>query len=571
MDRITSGLLKAFREEQSLLQDLAESVLFEQFVNYCIVSKEYNGSFSLEDIHVGGGADKALDGIAIIVNGSLINTKEELEDLEKSNKYLDVEFILVQSKTSSSFDAGDIAKFLLGTQDFFSNNPALPNNQQIRDKSEIKEQLYNKSNLFKNRNPICKMYYVTTGKWFDDKHLKATIEPLKKNIEDMQMFQQVQFYPIDAEKLQNLYRFVNNKISREIKFEKRTALPEIDDVREAYIGILPAREYLKLIIDESDNIIRGLFYDNIRDFQGDNDVNQEIKATIESDEQKSFVLYNNGITIVAENINVVGDKITISDYQIVNGCQTSYVLYYNRELIDDSLCIPIKIIAIARDNRLKNNIVKANNRQTPVKLEELQALTDFQKKLEEYYNSLADEKRLYYERRPKQFNGIEGIEKIRIVDISSQIRCFASMFLEQAHNAGRYHAKLQEEVKQNIFLSSHDPIGYYVSAYSKFRLDTIFRKAHIDSKYRNFRYHLLNIFRIQISGLNMPEISSNKFIKYCEKMEQILHNDNECKEAFIRATTIIDKVVNEKYNGNYDRSSAKTLLFSRQIKAKLQL
>ncbi|MEH2113191.1 hypothetical protein [Nostoc sp.] len=274
MDRITSGFLKAFRQEQSLPEDLAQFELFEHFVNYCIVSKEYNDTFSLEDIHVGGGTDKALDGIAILVNGSLISSKEELEDLEKRNRYLDVEFILVQSKTSSTFDAGDIAKFLLGSQDFFSENPELPENDKVGDKSEIIGLIYNQSNLFKNRNPICKLYYVTTGKWFDDQHLKGTIETLKKNIENMQMFEKVYFYPIDADNLQNLYRLANNKISRQIKFEKRTALPEIEDVREAYIGILPAREYLKLITDESDNIIRGLFYDNVRDFQGKNDVNQ---------------------------------------------------------------------------------------------------------------------------------------------------------------------------------------------------------------------------------------------------------------------------------------------------------
>ncbi|PHM05834.1 AIPR protein, partial [Nostoc sp. 'Peltigera malacea cyanobiont' DB3992] len=166
------------------------------FVNYCIVYKEYNDSFVLEDIHVGGGADKALDGIAIIVNGSLINSKEELEDLEKRNKYLDVEFILIQSKTSSSFDAGDIAKFLLGSKDFFSENSGLPENEQVRDKSEIMELIYKKSNLFKTRNPICKLYYATTGKWLDDQHLKVTIESLKKNLEDIQIFEKVFFHPM---------------------------------------------------------------------------------------------------------------------------------------------------------------------------------------------------------------------------------------------------------------------------------------------------------------------------------------------------------------------------------------
>jgi len=424
------------------------------------------------------------------------------------------------------------------------------------------ELIYNKSNLFKTRNPICKLYYVTTGKWFDDQHLKGIIESLKKNLEDIQIFEKVLFNPIDAENLQNLYRLANNKISREIKFEKRTALPEIEDVREAYIGILPAREYLKLIIDESANIIKGLFYDNVRDFDGDNEVNREIEATIKSDNHKSFVLYNNGITIVAEDINVVGDKMTITDYQIVNGCQTSHVLYYNQQSIDDSLYIPIKIIALARDSKLKNNIIKANNRQTPVKIEELEALTDFQKKLEEYYKSIPEEKQLFYERRPRQFNGIQGIEKIRIVDIPSQMRCFASMFLEQAHNAGRYRANLQEEIRKKIFLSSHDPIGYYVSAYAKFRLEALFRKRHIEGKYKPFKYHMLNIFRIQVSGKDMPPINSNKFIKYCENMEKILSDENKCKEAFLITTEIIDKAV----NNNYDRASAKTITFSRTIK-----
>ncbi|MDF5736839.1 MULTISPECIES: AIPR family protein [unclassified Nostoc] len=562
MDRITVGLLNAFKQEQSFPEDLGQSELFEHFVNYCIVSKEYNESFTLEDIHVGGGADKALDGIAIIVNGNLINSKEELEDLEKRNKYLDVEFILIQSKTSSSFDAGDIAKFLLGSKEFFIENSGLPENEQVSYKSEIMELIYNKSNLFKTRNPICKLYYVTTGKWLDDQHLKGTIESLKRNLEDIQIFENVLFNPIDAENLQNLYRLANNKISREIRFEKRTALPEIEDVREAYIGILPAREYLKLIIDESANIIKGLFYDNVRDFDVDNEVNQEIEATIKSDNHKSFVLYNNGITIVAEDINVVGDKMTITDYQIVNGCQTSHVLYYNQKSIDDSLYIPIKIIALARDSKLKNNIIKANNRQTPVKIEELEALTDFQKKLEEYYKSIPEEKQLFYERRPRQFNGIQGIEKIRIVDIPSQMRCFASMFLDQAHNAGRYRANLQEETRKKIFLSAHDPIGYYVSAYAKFRLEAFFRKRQIEGKYKPFKYHMLNIFRIQVSGKDMPPINSNKFIKYCEDMEKTLSDENKCKEAFLRTTEIIDKAVNK----NYDRASAKTITLSRTIK-----
>ncbi|AFY50051.1 AIPR protein [Nostoc sp. PCC 7524] len=561
MDRITAGLLNSFKKQQSFPEDLRESELFEHFVNYYVISKEYNDQFGLEDVHVGGSADKALDGIAIIVNGSLITSKEELEDLEKKNKYLDVEFILIQSKTSSNFDAGEIAKFLLGATDFFSENSELPANAQIKEKSQLMELIYDKSSLFKNRKPLCKLYYVTTGKWLDDKHLKVTIDGLSKRLDDMGIFERVTFNPIDANGIQNLYRLANNKISRQIKFERRTTIPKIEDVNQAYISILPASEYLKLITDEDGNLIRGLFYDNVRGFQGENDVNQEIKATINSDDRQFFVLFNNGITIVAEYVDPVGDLITIKDYQIVNGCQTSYILYNNRESIDDSLYIPIKIIALDRDSKLKNKIIKTNNRQTPVKLEELEALTDFQKKLEEYYNSMPDDKKLYYERRPRQFNGIDEIEKIRIIDIRSQMRCFASMFLEQAHNAGRYHAKLQEETKDKIFLPSHNPIGYYVSAYAKFCLDSLFRKRQIDAKYSSFKYHMLNILRIQIAGKNIPDLATNKFGKYCELIEQALWDDNQCKDILLNTTKIIDQAV----DGDYDRSLAKTQAFSNAI------
>ena len=119
MDRITSSYLQAFKQAQSFPDDSQESVLFEHFVNYCIVSKEYNAQFSLEDVHVGGGRDLGMDGIAIIVNGNLITSPEELDDFAKSNKYLDVEFIFIQSKTSNSFDAKEIGTFLGGVESFF--------------------------------------------------------------------------------------------------------------------------------------------------------------------------------------------------------------------------------------------------------------------------------------------------------------------------------------------------------------------------------------------------------------------------------------------------------------------
>ena len=113
MDRITQGLLKDFKKEQSLPEEIEQYILFEHFANYCVISKEYNDNFAIDDVHVGGKQDISIDGIAIIVNNLLVTSLDEIDDLAKMNKFLDVSFILIQSKTSSNFDSGDIAKFLL--------------------------------------------------------------------------------------------------------------------------------------------------------------------------------------------------------------------------------------------------------------------------------------------------------------------------------------------------------------------------------------------------------------------------------------------------------------------------
>jgi AIPR protein len=60
--------------------------------------------------------------------------------------------------------------------------------------------------------------------------------------------------------------------------------------------------------------------------------------------------------------------------------------------------VPVRII-VSDDDDIKNKIIKATNRQTPVKNEELIALTDFQKSLEQYFVAQPEESRLYYERR----------------------------------------------------------------------------------------------------------------------------------------------------------------------------
>ena len=90
------------------ISDLSEDKRFEHFSAYCIVSSRYQEDFDTNDLVVGAGADLNVDSFAVLVNGRLATDADFVSDILEINGYLDVEFIIVQSKTSSTFDAAAI-------------------------------------------------------------------------------------------------------------------------------------------------------------------------------------------------------------------------------------------------------------------------------------------------------------------------------------------------------------------------------------------------------------------------------------------------------------------------------
>ena len=89
MDRITKKLLQDFLKAQEM-EPSDEANDFELFCNYSILSNEYNKTFDAKTITVGAGADTGIDGLAIIVNGHLVEDTDEVDNLLESNGFLDV-------------------------------------------------------------------------------------------------------------------------------------------------------------------------------------------------------------------------------------------------------------------------------------------------------------------------------------------------------------------------------------------------------------------------------------------------------------------------------------------------
>lgn len=562
MDRITKRLMDELLTNWNM-SSMGEAKDFENFVNYSVVSHEYNKTFSLDTLETGNGHDTGIDGIGIILNGVLLNDLEEAEDLlENTGNSLELDFIFIQAKTSSNFNATEVGTFLFGIEDFFSEQPKLPRNEYIEKFSEISNLIFDNAAKFK-RNPNLKIYYVTTGVWSNDANFLARVETSKTSLMSTNLFNKVIFSPLGAQEISKLYRKSKESITTTFQFTNRITIPDIKGVTEAYIGLLPYEQFLKIVSNEEQNLLN-VFEDNVRDFQGEsNDVNNGIAQTIISPESEIFSVLNNGVTIVANNISLTGNQFTISDYQIVNGCQTSNVLYNSRGSDNTSkVNVPIKLIATTDDD-IKIRITLATNNQTPIKKEQLASLTQFQRRLEEYYASYTNEMRLYYERRSKQYSSDSNVLKNRIITVSYQIKSFVAMFLDEPHNVTSFFGSIVKRVNDNkikVFVPDHKFSPYYLSAYAYFKLESLLKKGAIDQSYKKLKFHILMLFRVMNELEQIPPFNSKKMDTYCDHLLKILNDNQKCLEAFQKCIKIIDESGFDKSNKQDVKLVSKTKL-----------
>ena len=556
MNRILESYLGDFIKENNF-DHYEISKAFELFVNYTILTKVLAGPFDLEMTVVGGGNDTAIDGVAIILNEHLVTTKEEIDYFKNRLKRLDVRFVFVQSKTSEKFETGPLGNFLFGVRSFFEKSSSIPANEQIMNLRNLKEYIYDQS-LDMNSTPVCELYYATTGTWTEDKILEGRVQAEIQILKATQLFSDVKFCWLDGETLKKYYRELRNKVVKQITFDKHTSLPSINGILQAYIGVLPANEYLKLITDDEGNLQRNLFYDNVRDYQGNNQVNREIADTINDvSHNDTFSLLNNGITVVAKSITQVGTTFTIRDYQVVNGCQTSHVLYLNKKANTDKIFVPLKLI-VTDDVEITNKITRATNRQTSVTIEAFESLEPFHKQLEEFYNTFKGEKPLYYERRSKQFEGFP-IPTNEIITIPVQTQSFLGMFLNEPHSTHRYYGELLKANEGRIFLEGHNPYPYYISGFGAYLLQKFFQAKKIPPQYeyKLFKYHLLMLFRLLVKGTEIPYLNSKKIEKYCSDLREILWDEPRALQIFMKGIEIIDIAREKTAYSAYESSRRK--------------
>lgn len=554
-DRIINGLLQDFLDDFEI-NERKEDVAFEHFCNYTMFTHncpEAYGTdkFFFKKVHTGEGGDKALDGILVMVNDTVVTDIDQLKEVV-GNRSFDVKFVFVQAKTSSNFDSGEMLKVGVGIHDFFSKDAGELNaNPKVLRYKEMSDYIFDNSIRHKGE-PVCLVYYVTTGKWVNDANLVCTRDKCVEFVDNLHYFGDVKFIPIDASRLSSMYKELKNSITREIVMSKAVPFPpNIKGVDKAYLGLVQIDEYLKLITDQDGNLQNGLFYDNVRSYLGENPVNNEILDTIKSKEKYiQFPILNNGVTIVAKSLKPSGDKYALSDFQIVNGCQTSNVIYKCRDIVQDDMMLPVKIIC-TEDPDLINDVIRSTNRQTIVLDEAFESLKVFHKRLQDYYNTFKGNDRIYYERRTHEYdNSEERIRRANIVSLPIQLYAYVSMFMEEPHSVHRYYGELLRSYSMKVFQEDHRLVAYYTSAWLLHRIENALRCKELDpSKYREYRYHFLYMIQVYICKVSnlkeLPKPNANALDRFCNKIMDNL-NANEKLGPLLRVfSQIVDEAKSE--------------------------
>lgn len=488
-----------------------------------------------------GKGEVGIDGVAIIVNDILVTTMSEIEELFKVGETdISVSFVFVQSKTSESFDSSEMTQFFAAVNDFLSDGKIIMNDKATELRTVCKYIMRHPTQL--SKNPDCHLFYSFTGKINEDKTRNALVEQEIESLKRMSIFDEVTFGLYDAERIIISCRAIRNNIKKTIDMVDCAVLPKVHNIDEAYIGIVKCKEFIKLITNDDGAILSNLFEDNVRYFQGHNVINAEIQATLRNPEkQEEFSILNNGVTIVAKEMRRMGNSFTLSGFQVINGCQTSFVLYENRAKLTDQSCIVLKIISTS-DKNITDSIVKTTNRQTPVLNEAFETLRDFHKRLELAYESYDKKDRLYYERRSKQYDSSE-INKNKIISFPFQTSAYVAVFLGEPHSTHRYYGELLKAYSKRIYNDNDVLEQYCMASMYVYAVDSYLKHSGQYSIYKKYKYHIALILRYFANANPLPETSSKAMKKYCELLYMKISDKHWAHDNIQRACFIIDGII----------------------------
>ena len=272
----------------------------------------------------------------------------------------------------------------------------------------------------------------------------------------------------------------------------------------SHVALVAIRDYLAFLTDEGGALRRHIFDWNVRDYEGEVEVNREMQMSLSNETSPDFWWLNNGVTIICSKTSIVSKTYVLDDVQIVNGLQTSYTIFRtmsgvsaDHPSLDNSVLVRI---LVTDDPATRDQVIRATNRQTSVPVASLRATDEIQRNIEAFFLGHG----WFYDRRKNYYRNI-GKSPERIVSIPLLAQATMAMGLSQAHNSrARPSSLLKKDEDYDKMFSSKTPLKVYLwLAEAQKEVDAYLTSptaATTPPERTNLRFHLSMLAAARLNG-----------------------------------------------------------------------
>ncbi|WP_285030479.1 AIPR family protein [Mycolicibacterium sp. lyk4-40-TYG-92] len=263
----------------------------------------------------------------------------------------------------------------------------------------------------------------------------------------------------------------------------------------SHVALVQLSDYVTFLTDEQGSLRRHIFDWNVRDYQGDVEVNREIMESLRSNDSPEFWWLNNGITIVCSKATVISKTYSMDNVQVVNGLQTSHSIFRVLGDLDEDhpirrRSVLVRILVTGDDITTRDQVIRATNRQTSVPAASLRATDGIQRDIEAYF--LGND--WFYDRRKNYYRNI-GKSAERIVSIPLLAQAAMAMGLGRPDNSrARPSSLLKRDEEYETIFSNSIPLEVYLwLARSQKSIDAFLASesaAATAQERTNLRFHL---------------------------------------------------------------------------------
>src|SRR4029077_5151608 len=122
-------------------------------------------------------------------------------------------------------------------------------------------------------------------------------------------------------------------------------------------------------------------------------------------------------------------------------------------------------------------------------------------------------------------------------------KMYASIFLEQPNQVGRYYKDLTPLIGKEIFSRSHEVHSYYTAAYIGYRLEFMFRNRRMDSEWKPFRFQLAMAARLILERELELNPKKKRSQAYCNPIDAVMADPDRSQTVFEAGTKAITVAV----------------------------